>query len=465
MQAFECTGKWCLPNDEGQGAAGTLGVSESGGLRLCLTGALGQVSPFQSESFPVILGLVDNSPFGDLVTLQGCALDGPIVGSGSSTACAYFGAHLTHKIDFVFNNMSLRLRGLAEWAQNLSAVEQQTLQPDGEDARDVLLRYRHKPPLVAEVPGARLTLEATYAKHSSNKEAQGERLGLSVHCLEARTADEMNEDYVYPLQNLMTFCSDRPQEAEAFAVRWGGTPANVTYPDIHVIRPRVHPEDGDVPAEAVLSFQMVLTLKDVDFGDFIKRWLLVIGKYSAACNVFFGLQPAPPAFIDTTLPGVVEALYLYYSSRNNGVVACRMDAKRWLRGILSGLQITDADWLADRLEARPTAPLPFILRKLLEEHSHVMNRLVSNRQGFVSKVINTLKCILFRESDLDGVATQGTELYWTMQRLRFLFKACLLHELGFRPEKVTALFERNSLYQHLCQVEDAEGAQRKHGVS
>ena len=74
MQAFECTGQWWLPNDESHGAAGTLKVSQSGDLRLWLVGGLGPIVLFKSKSHPVILGWVDKSPVGDVVTLDGsCA--------------------------------------------------------------------------------------------------------------------------------------------------------------------------------------------------------------------------------------------------------------------------------------------------------------------------------------------------------------------------------------------------------
>ena len=48
-----------------------------------------------------------------------------------------------------------------------------------------------------------------------------------------------------------------------------------------------------------------------------------------------------------------------------------------------------------------------------------------------------------------------------MQKLRFLFKSCLMHELGFPNEKVQSLFERNGLYQHVCQIEAAEERERQ----
>jgi hypothetical protein len=467
MQAFECTGQWWLPNDESHGAAGTLKVSQSGDLRLWLVGGLGPVAPFKSKNHPVILGWVDKSPPGNVVTLHGCALGGSTVGSGSDTrenyyaARAYFGAHLTQQADFAFKSMSLHLAGLSEWAHGYSRFEKGSL-PGGMEERAALLWYKYKNPLVAEVPGGRMTLSAGLTSHIGDREYQfREPVGLSVNCEDAKSADEMNGDYVYPLQNLMTFVCDRAQEVEEFAVRQGEFPANAAARDIRVIGPRVQPEDEGVATDTMRHFQMLFTLEDVEFADFVGRWLRVTEKYAAACSVFFGLQYGPPAFIDMSFPGIVQSLYLYYSHRDDGVAA-RAEAARRLKDVLSNLQRADADWIVDRLRVSFSPPLQWVLRKLIEEHPSVMNRLVSGRQErFVGGVINTLKYTLLRESDLDSVASHGAHLYWTMQRLRFLFKACLLRELGFSDEKIGGLFERNGLYQHICDIEAAEETRRR----
>ena len=105
----------------------------------------------------------------------------------------------------------------------------------------------------------------------------------------------------------------------------------------------------------------------------------------------------------------------------------------------------------DRLGAKPFPPLHLVLRKLVEEHGNVMNPLISHRQDrFVSEVANTLKYVAFREEEMGQAASHGAELYWMMQKLRFLFKSCLMRELGFPTDKVKSLFDRNPLYRHIC---------------
>ena len=206
---------------------------------------------------------------------------------------------------------------------------------------------------------------------------------------------------------------------------------------------------------------MLFTIEDVDFPTFAGNWLRVSDRYADACSVFFGLQYGPPAFLDLAFPSVVQALHLYYSRRDDWVAA-RTEEEGRLRGFLSSLPAADADWIVDRLEGGFSPPLKVVLSKLVDANAHVMTRLVSNRQDrFVGGVINTLKYIQTRDAEMYGAASHGADLYWTMQKLRFLFKACLLRELGFSDDKAAALFGRNGLYSHVCELEAAEEVRRQ----
>jgi hypothetical protein len=468
MKAFECTGQWWLPGDEQHGVAGTLKVSQSGELRLKLFGMLGSEADFQSKMHPVILGWVEESPLGDrVVTLTGCVIGSRSVGSHLPTrenyraASGFFGGHLAAQADFLFKNMSLRLAGLSEWAHVRTGFGDERISV-GAGERQALLTYAYVSPLEAAVPGGRLSLGVGMSSEGRHRERLfQEEVELSVFSEVARSTYDLNVDFVYPLQNLMTFVSDRPQEVEDFLVRPGEFPENLGGRGIHVIGVRVQPEeDGDGP-EPVHHAQMLFTLADVDFTDFMGKWLHVTRRFLSACNAFFGVQYGPPAFIDMAFPYVVQSLYLYYAQREDGV-AGRGEEEGRLKEILASLVPADADWIVDRLGVRPFPPLFLVLRKLVEEHGHVMNPLLSHRQErFVSEVVNTSKYVAFRETEMGQAASHGADLYWMMQRLRFLFKSCLMQELGFPKDKVKTLFDRNGLYQYLCQIEETEERKRQ----
>jgi hypothetical protein len=467
MQAFECTGQWWLPDDEARGAAGTLKVTEDGALRLWLLGALGQAPPFHSKIHPIVLGWVNESPFGDTVTLSGCMLGGSSLGSATPiqenyhASQAYFGAHLKQTDDFAFKHMFLRLAGLSGWAHTYTGFIEGPWPSTKPEETASLLSYVQRNPLLADIPDGQLIFGVGVGSHQRIRERSfRESVSFSISCGKAKSSDQLNREYVYPLQNLMTFVCDRPQEVEEFSVRTGESSKNAIGHDIRVIGPRVQPEEEGEAPEPVPFFQMLFTLADVVFADFIGKWLQVMAKYENACSVFFGLQYGPPAYLDMAFPNVVQALHLYYSRRDDGA-AVRGEEDR-LRRFLSSLPAADADWIVDRLEGGFSPPLKVVLSKLVEEHANVMNRLVSNRQDrFVGGVINTLKYIQTRDPEMYGAASHGADLYWTMQKLRFLFKACLMRELGFSDDKAAALFDRNGLYRHVCELEAAEEARRQ----
>jgi hypothetical protein len=374
-------------------------------------------------------------------------------------ARGFFGAHLAKRDDFAFKSMSLRLTGLSEWSHNHSGFKEGPVTASvGE--RSPLLTYAYASPLTAEVPGGRVSLGIWMVKSGGHRDHRfQEEARLSIDTVAAKSSDDLNSDFVYPLQNLMTFVCDRPQEVEDFVVRRGEFPDNLMG-GIHVVGARVQPEEDD-DTEPVHHFQMLFTLADVDFAEFVRKWLRVTDRFATACNIFFGIQYGPPAFIDMAFPSVVQSLYLYHAQREDGV-AERVEEEGRLKEILSALAPVDAAWIVDRLGARPFPPLHVVLRKLVDEHGLVMNPLISQRQDrFVSEVANTLRYVAFREEEMSQAASHGADLYWMMQKLRFLFKSCLMRELGFPTDKVKSLFDRHGLYRHICQLEEAEERERQ----
>ena len=386
MQPFECTGQWWLPDKEKECAAGTLQVSESGDLRLRVIGSLGPPAVSKSNGYPVILGSVDKCPFGDIVTLSGCMLGGSSIGSSTSTrenyhaSRAYFGRISNGRMILRSRACPCACRLYRTGAHDYSGFPEVHFPSGKPEEPAPVLSYAQKNPLSAKVPDGRLVFGVSIGSDQSQRErCFRESVGFSISCETAKSTDQLNEEYVYPLQNLMTFVCDRPQEVEEFSVRSGEFRWNAAEPEIRVIGPRVQPEEeGDAP-EPVRYFQMLFTLADVDFPEFIGKWLRITAKYGDACGVFFGLQYGPPAYLDMAFPSVVQSLYLYYSRTDDGI-AGRIDEERRLKEVLSALSAGDADWIVDRLTGRQFPPLQLVLRKLVEEHSDTMNPLVSGRQ-------------------------------------------------------------------------------------
>jgi len=456
MEAFECNGRWWLPNDEKQSVAGTLHVTAGGSMRLSLIGSLGATQNALTEKdHPIILGSVDKSPKGNEVTLTNCFLTDGTFGSflGSREAYhvgrGYFGALLPDASAFSFKSVRLHLSGLGEWIHTHSGFERKGAAVGQVGETVPLAFYTQREPLSAQVPGGSiimgLGLRASFsALHFDfREEAQ-----VKVTSETPMSADDFNEQYAYALRNLMTFVCDRAQTIERFSVWRPDAPER----EILVVGELIQPDDAKARGE-VSWHEMLFTLKEINFTDFIGRWLNLTRVYSAACNVYFGLMYGPPSFLDMKFQNVANAVQLYYARREDGAAHRASDEQR-LREVLATTSPAHREWLVDHLGVSPYPPFQAVLRTLLEKHGDSIDPLITARRDrFVDVVLSTLEYIVRREPGLEVAASSGADLYWLMEKLRFLLKACFLHEVGFSTEDIRRCFGRNAMYQHIYQQE------------
>jgi hypothetical protein len=256
-----------------------------------------------------------------------------------------------------------------------------------------------------------------------------EQPGLIISLDTPLPDEEINRRFIHPLQNLLTFVCDRPQEVEEVSL-WREDilipmPDN---PEIRLICARVFPEDENKNAKSVYPHQLLFTLANIveKFAAFMDRWLQVTTAYADACNIYFALQYGPPVYLDFKFLGVIESLSLYYTRREDGVAHRNQEDKR-LTEVLSRLPHSDADWIRSHIWVRPFPPLPTILAKLIGEHAEVMAPLFrTDEQGFIAEVVNTVNYMLRRDPDVGLVASHTEELYRLTARLSILFNSTAL---------------------------------------
>jgi hypothetical protein len=462
MQAFECRGLWTLPDSESPPVAGTLHVSSGGELRLSVMGSLGPQKGLHGvEEHAVVLGSVDG-PFGNNVTLAGCFVTRSQFGSFAGVRKEYraqrgfFGAHLSKPSDFLFRRMRLRTGGLGAWAHSLSGFRQGGFGGTQVAEQTPLLFYARPTPVSGPISGGEVSLGFGLRSSSTPTGYNYSELpGMVVTCDPPLSEAEFNERFIYPLQNLMTFVCDRAQDVEEVSLWREDILAPMgENPEIRLIGARVFPEVEDEKAESIHPHELLFTLEDIEvgFAPFLERWLRMMAVYSDACNIFFGLQYGPPAYLDVAFLGVVESLSLYYTRREDGVAHRKQEDSR-LTEILGKLSAADADWVRSHIWVQPFPPLQDILSKLLKEHDEVMKALLGTEpREFIKEVMNTVDYILRRDPEVGSTASQGGNLYRMMAKLQILLKLCFLQELGFSTEKTRSFFAKNGVYQRLSQI-------------
>jgi hypothetical protein len=456
MDTFECNGRWWLPGGEANDVAGTLKVSSGGGLSLSVIGSLGEGKNAFAEKFhPIILGSVDKGPTGNEVTLTGNFRTGATLGSFKGVretyhaGRAYFGALLSDELSFSFKAMRLRLGGLKEWAHPLSGFDRKPpgIPPLGE--RAPLAFYTRREPARADVEGATVTLgldlggSISLTESSFREEAQ-----VKVTCNDPISADNFIHRYGFALRSLMTFVCDRAQTIERFSVWRPDAPDR----EIVVVAELVQPEKA-AERDEVSWHEMLFTLGEVNFSNFIGKWLAFTRRYEDACNVYFGLLYGPPSYLDMKFQNIVNAVHLYYERHPDGV-ARREEEGRRMTEVQSYLPEPERLWLYDHLGKKPRPPLRAVLTALLEKHGDGIDPLISGRRdGLIDAVLETLDYVVRRDREFEASAAVGADLYWLTEKLRFLLKACFLHEVGFSPSDVRECFRRNALFQHIYRQE------------
>jgi hypothetical protein len=412
-----------------------------------------------------------DGPLGNNVTLAGCYVTLSSFGSFAGVREEYraqrgfFGAHLRRPSDFSFRRMQLQVGGLGAWAHSQSGFRQGGLGGQRVGEESPLLSYRMPSPVGGPIPGGEISLGFGL---SSSSTLEGytytEQPGVVATFDPPLSEGEINQRFVYPLQNLMTFVSDRAQEVERVSLWREDILAPLREnPEIRLVGARVFPETEDGSARPIHPHELLFGLSDIEdgFAPFIERWFRLTTAYADACNIFFGLQYGPPAYLDLTFLGVIESLSLYYTRRADGVADRNQEEQRF-REVLGKLPAADADWVRSHIWARPFPPLQDILAKLLDEHAELMTPLLqTDKWGFIREVLGTLVYTVHRDPPFNQVVSFGAELYWMMAKLRILLKLCLLRELGFSAEKRSSFVGKNRVYQHLCQMVSSQRTESK----
>jgi hypothetical protein len=454
MRPFQATGIWWSPDNPSDLVAGSLHFSDEEGLYLDLIGTLGGAWKLTQERRSLILGSVYDLPGRQQITLRDCQQRRMTVGSPGfprevyHVNRAFIGGHLEQETDFGFRGAQLRLCGLADWAEGLTGIQ---LPPRSGRNELCHVVYSRPEPLVAQVSGGQVTLGTCFASsHSARKFVVEEDVAFDIKCEEPLSDDDFNDHYIYPLQNFVTLALGRPVAVREFSVRRGNDRADPdTLAPLQIVSPLVFSE-ARYEAEKNSSFPLFLLPHVRDrFADVIRRWLHITSKFEDTCNLFFGIQYVRKPYLDTKFLAVVQALELYQAHRESWGGRQEQEVQRYDR-VLGGLAEEDREWLRLRLGRHPHVPFSETLAALVNEHGAVLDPLCGgDRNGFEAAVRAAWEYILYRRLVSDRAPHSNVDLYWLLERLRVVMKACFLSELGFSESERVRLFNDDALYQHL----------------
>jgi len=95
----------------------------------------------------------------------------------------------------------------------------------------------------------------------------------------------------------------------------------------------------------------------------------------------------------------------------------------------------------------------FSLKKRFDEilgrFESFVNTILGEDRSLISDITNTRNFLIHYDKSIETKAKKGQELYWLVQKMRFLLEVCFMSELGMSEELIRNLIMRNRRYNSL----------------
>ena len=453
MKSVKANGLWYLADEPSNKVAGTVHYSARGLHLVLLGGFRGGWTP-KSEPYPLIYGVVSKTPYGEFVTLIDCFTKRTRMSSaGISSETVYCNrgiigdAHLPPHHD-EFEALNVTLSYLTDWFGRTGFASQ--IVPGGEFGLDVSYR---KPELIRQPIGDEVLVLGIAVKWSESFHTLSimEEANVVIKQLPRITAERAHVEYVRPLQNLLSFATDTPNEVEEIEFRGesvvrGDVERNRNYHLIYKPIFRLKKKGFLALDDMLFNFHEA----QVSGLNIFEKWFEFTRRHASFCTVYFALLYAPPRYVDerflrlmsaftllgTSLGDVPQRTTLFLDDLNSLLATRFSEPERTLLGHI--------------IPTGPEIEMPFQLLKLLEEYRPLMIQIIGDDlSGFVRFVCDATTFIERRVSSGGEPPYEGTGLLDAMQKIDILIKIIILKELGFLEGQISKFVQRNKHFIHM----------------
>ena len=261
-----------------------------------------------SESYPLIRGVVSKNPYGEFITLRDCFTTQKRLSSagiGSETIHCNQGiagdTHLAADYD-EFEILVVKISYLDEWFGRRGFTTD--LVPGEGFGLDV--RYR-KPdsvrfPIDQSVLKLGMTTSSTESFHTLTISEQAH---FAVEPLPRLSVSQLFSKYISPLRNLMSFATDTPNAIEEVKLQGKMERNREYYLLTNPIFRLKKKKDRIAPGELLFSFEEA---QEAGIDPF-QSWFEFSRKHEAFCTVFFAFIMAPPKYLDEKLLRLMSAVH------------------------------------------------------------------------------------------------------------------------------------------------------------
>jgi hypothetical protein len=452
MREFGSQGFWYLPTKPKDIVAGTLTYSLRDGLLLSLTGTLADDLGRAPSPYPLIHGVVADNPYGRLVTLVDCfqrrsTLAIPGFASEEIRANrAYVGArYLFDEERSQFISVRATYSNLAEWS-GLTGFRSFLAEPSSPGI--ISAQYQTPAPVELTLEDERqVRVEANASAAQGGRRFEiNEQVDLTLSGIGHLSPLDTLRTLIFPFEDFLTFAADTPSPAQDIAFIAEATDDQVHKQSVHLLYQPVFQTREE--RRAPVSMDMLFTLAEMSSShpDLLRTWLRFRKEFEAACDVYFGLQYATPAYLETKVLLLQIALGLFLVDRvRDGAIR---DELASLTHAFSTLR--DRTWLG----ILPTAEelsLPWGVFALIQDYREILvPALGDDAEQFVTNLVTARHDLFHNRYAPETRRSTQLRLLHLIERLGFLVKVRILECLGFSREEISGLLSRNERYLNLA---------------
>jgi len=366
---------------------------------------------------------------------------------------AYIADAIIDESDLKFSKIELHLHCLREWV-DVTGIEL-ALEPDAgtQEARGVTLSYKPLKPIILSNYNVRIAIEFQHILDRSLSRRTAnliEKVFITVDRVRNLGLHESMDAYVNPIRNFFTLATTSPAIIEdqiVYSPNFKHDDLDFLHPIYVVYRPLYKSRDEErSPRPDVMLF----SLRDIEdrLDSLFDRWMNFSEQYRTFCNIYFALQDSPPTYLETKYALLMLAYDLFFEKNcREGEIKLNVEE---LTAKLNQAVKEYSSWVLDMMPSTSALNFPWSLLRVIQEHWTLMAPLVRNDpHRFVDQVVATRRHVQQRDISVLDRSAQGRDLYWLIEKLHVLLKACILLELGIPSQEINQLFHRNLTYTFL----------------
>ena len=449
---FDCQGVWWLPGEgERPGTAGRLRFAPESGLTLELIGVLGKPPGFSggSSKYPVIYGAVKGLELGTFVTLvDSFQVAFSMASPGLSTETiraseAYIGDHLQAEQPIRFRGAEISTSYLSSWMTDSGITL--TGSSDAQSVWDI--KYEQQSSHVAHAEGHEISIHVTAnVSRSIRSISLTENVAWRVKSSREASPELLNREVVHPLQNLITFATDRANAITRYRFL-SEDPESAAGDVLFLYKPVYADRSGDkwlFDHDILFSFADIKTF----FDPLVAAWFRLYRELRPVFDVYFSSIYGASSYVERRFLTILETIRLFgevrYASAQQ-LLTTEMDR---LTALLPNVSAEVKAELRSYVHPQEEQLFRAGLTSLLEDvESRVPLLLGQPNIRLVDEALSIWRQITHRARGNEKLS--GAVIHWSTQRLAYLFKAAILLELGFSSQKIDQVFRRNRQIVHL----------------